>query len=196
MAEVSAFRGIIGFFDKIGIYDVVLPFLLVFTIVYAILEKTKVLGTEEIEGTKYTKKNLNAMIAFTVSFLVVASSKLVAIIANVSSQMVVLLLASVFFLMLVGAFYKESEEVALEGAWRTFFMVIMFVGLLIIFLQAIPTKTGQPWLEWFWQYIARNWSSTGVASIIFIIGIVIFIWWIQKTPGEGGGEKKKKEEKK
>jgi hypothetical protein len=194
MAEVSAFRGIIGFFDKIGIYDVVLPFLLVFTIVYAILEKTKILGTEEIEGVKYTRKNLNAMTAFTVSFLVVASSKLVAIIANVSSQMVVLLLAAVFFLMLVGTFYKESEEVALEGAWRTLFMVIMFLGLLIIFLQAIPTKTGQPWLEWFWQYIARNWSSTGVASIIFIIGIVLFIWWIQKTPSEGG--EKKKEEKK
>ena len=78
-----------------------LPFLLVFFIIFALLEKTKILGTEEIEGTTYTRKNLNAMIAFVVSFLVVASSKLVEIIADVSSQMVVLLLASVFFLLLV-----------------------------------------------------------------------------------------------
>jgi len=192
MVEESTFRGIIGFFDRIGIYDVVLPFLLVFTIVYAILEKTKILGVEKIKEETYTRKNLNAMTAFAISFLVVASSKLVAIIANVSSQMVVLLLASVFFLLLVGAFYKEGEEVALEGRWRTLFMVIMFVGLLIIFLQAIPTKSGQPWLEWFWQYLARHWSSTAVASLIFVIGIIIFIWWIQKTP-EGGSKPKKEE---
>ena len=96
MAEPSTFRGIIGFFDKVGIYDVVLPFILVFTIVYAILEKTKILGTEEIEGIKYTRKNLNAMTAFVVAFLVVASSKLVAVVTDVSSQVVVLLLASVF----------------------------------------------------------------------------------------------------
>jgi len=192
MAEPSTFREIIYFFDKIGIYDVVLPFLLVFTIVYAIFEKTKILGTEEIQGVKYTRKNLNAMTAFAVAFLVVASSKLVAIIANVSSQMVVLLLASIFFLLLVGTFYKEGEAVSLEGGWKAFFMVIMFLGLLIIFLEAIPTKSGQPWLEWFWEYIAKNWSSTAVASIILIIGIIIFIWWITKGPEE----KAKKEEKK
>jgi hypothetical protein len=191
MAEPSTFRNIIYFFDKIGIYDVVLPFILVFTIVYAILEKTKILGTEEIKGVKYTRKNLNAMTAFSVSFLVVASSKLVAIIANVSSQMVVLLLASVFFLLLVGVFYKESEEVALEGRWRTLFMIIMFVGLLLIFLEAIPTKSGTPWLEWFWNYLSIHWSSTGVASIILIICIIIFIWWIQKPPGESNKAEKK-----
>ena len=52
---VSPFREVIQFFDGIGLFDVVLPFLLVFTIVFAIFEKTKVLGTEEIEGHKYTK---------------------------------------------------------------------------------------------------------------------------------------------
>jgi hypothetical protein len=195
MAEPSTFREIIFFFDRIGIYDVVLPFLLVFTIVYAILEKTKLLGTEEIEGTKYTRKNLNAMTAFAISFLVVASSKIVAIIADVSSQMVVLLLASVFFLLLVGVFYKEGEAVSLEGRWRTLFMSIMFIGLVFIFLQAIPTKSGQPWLEWFWDYMSAHWSSTGVASVMLIVGIIIFIWWIQKSPGSPAESSKTVEKK-
>ena len=151
MVEQSVFRGIIEFFEKIGIYDVVLPFLLVFTIVFAILEKTKVFGTVKIGDSTYTQKNLNAMTAFVIGFLVIASSKLVAIIADVSSQMVVLLLGSVFFLILVGTFYKEGEAVFLEKGWKSFFMVIMFLGLAVIFLQAIPTKTGQPWLECFWE---------------------------------------------
>ena len=68
MVEETVFRGIIGFLEQIGIYDVILPFLLVFTIIFAILEKTKVLGTETIEGKRYTKKNINAMVAFVISF--------------------------------------------------------------------------------------------------------------------------------
>lgn len=195
MAEESVFRGIISFFDKIGVYDVVLPFLLVFTIVFAILEKTKVLGTVKIGDQTYTQKNLNAMAAFVVSFLVIASSKLVEIITNVSSQMVVLLLASVFFLLLVGSFYKEGEPVFLEKGWKSVFMIIMFIGIVIIFLQAIPTSTGQPWLEWFLEYLGAHWSSTAVGSIILLVGIIIFIGWVTGSPA-GSSAGAKKEEKK
>ena len=38
---VSSFRSAIDFFGQVGVYDVILPFLLVFTIMFAILEKTK-----------------------------------------------------------------------------------------------------------------------------------------------------------
>jgi len=47
---MSMFRGTLEFFGEIGMYDVVLPFLLVFTIVYAILEKTRIFGVEEVDG--------------------------------------------------------------------------------------------------------------------------------------------------
>ena len=66
----SGFRNIIDFFDKLGLFDVVLPFLLAFAIVFAIFEKTKVLGTDVIEGQVYTKKNLNAIVAFSIAFFV------------------------------------------------------------------------------------------------------------------------------
>ena len=59
MAE-TVLGGVIGFFQRIGIYDVVLPFLLTFTIVFAILEKTRVFGVEKIEGADYPRKNLNS----------------------------------------------------------------------------------------------------------------------------------------
>ena len=60
MVEESVFRGIISLFTKLGVYDIILPFLLVFTIMFAILEKTKILGSEKIEGREVTKKNINA----------------------------------------------------------------------------------------------------------------------------------------
>ena len=79
-------------------------FLLVFTLLYAILGKTKVLGTEEIDGKHYTRKNLNAIISFVVALLVVASTKLVATINTVLANVVLLLILAVFFLLLVGSF--------------------------------------------------------------------------------------------
>src|SRR3989338_6710532 len=148
MAKESTFRGIISFFGDIGIYDVVLPFLLVFTIVFAILEKTRVLGVDKVEGDSYHKKNINALVAFVTAFLVIASTRLVALINEAMANIVVLLLLSVGFLLLIGSFYKEGEEVFLEGGLRTFFMVIMFIGITLIFLHAVKTDDEQSWLGW------------------------------------------------
>lgn len=187
MAEETVFRGVIEFFGKLGIYDVVLPFLLVFAIVFAILEKTKVLGTETIEGTTYTKKNLNAIIAFVISFFVVASTKLVAAINTALAHIVLLLLLVVFFLTLVGAFFKEEEGGFLEkGGWRTLFMVIVFIGIILIFMNALD------WLAPFKDFLVEHWDTNWVASLILVIVIILFMWYITKNqaPAKKEGEKK------
>ena len=46
----TLFGGAIEFLQEIGFYDVVLPFLLVFTVFFGVLEKTKIFGTEDKEG--------------------------------------------------------------------------------------------------------------------------------------------------
>jgi len=191
----STFREAIEFFDRIGIYDVILPFLLVFTIIFAILEKTKVFGMEEIDGKKYTRKNLNAMVSFVIAFLVIASSKLVETITQVSSHMVILLLLAIFFLILVGSFYKEGEGVFLEDRWKLLFMIIMFLGIVVIFLNAIKTESGESWWEWFWDYLSDHWTSTGVTSIILIIVILIFMYYIVNPTPKTKGTKAEKEKK-
>ncbi|MBD3310312.1 hypothetical protein GF351_03780 [Candidatus Woesearchaeota archaeon] len=182
MAEPSAFRGVIEFLGEIGVYDVILPFLLVFTIVFAILEKTKVLGTEKVGDELVTKKNLNAMASFVISFLVIASAKLVDIITAVSSQIVILLFLVVFFLLLIGSFYREGEDVFLEEGWRTMFMVIMFIGIVAIFLQAIKMDTGQGFLEWGWLWLMDHWTATGVASLILVLVVILFMVYIVREP--------------
>ena len=59
MADGSPLRNAIEFLNDFGFYDVVLPFLLVFTIVFGVLEKTKLFGVTD----KKPKQNINAMIA-------------------------------------------------------------------------------------------------------------------------------------
>lgn len=178
MAEETVFRGVIEFLAKIGVYDVILPFLLIFTIVFAILEKTRVLGTEEIEGKQYSKKNINAMVAFVASFLVVASTKLVSAINQAVAQGVLILVLIVMFLLLIGAFFREGEDVVLEGGWRSFFMVVIFVGIILIFLNALG------WLVPSWEFITENWRMEWIATLIMIIIVVAFIVFItwEKKP--------------
>jgi hypothetical protein len=188
MAEGSTFRGVIDFFDTVGLYDVVLPFILVFTIVFAILEKTKVLGTEKMGDKEFTRKNLNAMVSFVVSFLVVASSKLVEIITTVSSQVVILLLLSVLFLMLVGSFYKDAEGGYLTGGWQAFFMFVMFIGIVLIFMGAIKDSKGNSWLDVFWAFISRGQGGNAVGSIVLLILLILLIVYVVRAPK--GAEKK------
>jgi hypothetical membrane protein len=186
----SAFRNVIEFFEDIGLYDVVLPFLLVFTIVFAILEKTKVFGTETIDGKQYTKKNLNAVTAFVIAFFVVASSKLVEIITTVSSYTVILLMLSVLFLLLVGSFMKEGEGGFLKGNWNYFFMLIMFIGIVLIFIYALG------WWDTMWDFFKFETGGEVVGSIILLVIIVLFIWYIVKSEPHKETTTAKKEESK
>ena len=198
MPEQTVLRNVISFFERIGIYDVVLPFLLVFTIIFAVFEKSRILGTETIDGKKYTKKNLNSMAAFVVAFLVVASSQLVEVITQISANIVVLVLLGVFFLLLVGTFYKpakEGEPLAITDPWlKNTFTIIMFIGIVFIFLAAIKTRAGTSWLQEFIDWLGQFWTSAAVASIILIIVLIIFIVWItrpekttERTTGQEGG---------
>lgn len=184
MAEESVFRGAIDFFVKLGIYDVVLPFLLVFTIMFAILEKTKIFGAVKLGGEEYTKKNLNAMVAFVVALIVIASSKLVSAINDSLGRIFLLLLVSICFLLLIGSFYHYEEKVLLEGGWRKFFMILMFIGVILIFMDSIKLDSGETWLSWLWSFMQGNWAANYTASIILVIVLIAAIAFItsEKKP--------------
>lgn len=183
MPTESGFRGAISFLDKVGVYDVILPFLLVFTIIFAVLEKTRILGMEKIEGKEYTKKNLNAMVSFVVAFLVVASTKLVAVINEVMANVVLLLILAICFLLLVGVFFG-TQEFTLEKMplWLKAFTIIMFIGISVIFLNALG------WLEPLFAFFSR-WDAEEVATVVFLVIVLAFIMYIVYEPKMGEAKK-------
>jgi len=156
---------------------------------FAILEKTKVLGVEEIEGKKYTKKNFNAMLSFVVAFFVIASTKLVGIINQTLSHVVLLLILLVSFLLLVGVFFG-SKEFTLESypGWVKFFMVLIFLGIAVIFVNAMG------WFKYL-RFLLDHWNMQWVSALILFIIVIAFIAFIvidPKVKSSGGGEKEKK----
>ncbi len=180
----GGFRIVIEFFDKLGMYDVVLPFLLVFTVVFAILEKSKIFGTEKIGDKEYTRKNINAMVAFVIGFIFVASTQAVAVINEALANVALMVIAGLSFLLMIGIFYGEKEDMFSDiGKWRWLFLTIMFIATILIFLWAIKSGDSN-WLEISFNYIVNNIDSAAVASLIMGIIIVLIIYFIVKEPKE------------
>ncbi|MFT4313319.1 MAG: hypothetical protein ACMXYA_02840 [Candidatus Woesearchaeota archaeon] len=189
----SVFANAIQFLDTIGLYDVILPFILSFVIMYAILEKTKILGTFTVDKVEYTKQNLNSMVAFCAAFFVIASSSLVSIINEAVGKIVILVMLSIFYLLLIGTFYSKGEEVFLEkGPWRTGFMIATLIGIILIFASSIPTGTGdQTWLDWVYDQVVNNATSPVVSSIILVIIVLVVMFFVVSEPksSKNGGSK-------
>jgi len=185
----NVLSGSLSFFDRLGIFDVLLPFLLVFTIVYAILEKTKIYGLEKVQSgeksVEVTRKNLNAMTAFVTVFFVVASSQLVAVINETLAHTVLILILILCFMLLVGAFHTGKEEFSLDKypKWKNMFMVLCFIAIILVFANA----TG--FLSTAYNYVIANWDGTVVASLGLIIVIIAFIVYV--THGQSVVEEKK-----
>lgn len=189
----SPFATGIQFLDRLGVYEVLLPFLLIFTLVYAILEKSKIFGTEKIGEVEMTKKNLNSMFAFVTSFLVVASSRLVAAVNEAVANMTILLLLGVCFLLLAGVFHTGKDELQLSKGYKNIFMVLMFIGILIIFLHALKTPDGTPWLYFGWGFLVKNIDTGAMGALILTILVVIIMGYITGKPKEESTSSEKKE---
>lgn len=172
----SAFRNTLDFFDTLGVFDVIMPFLLVFTIVFAILEKTKIFGMEKIGDNLYSRKGLNSIVAFAMALIFVASSQLVGIALGAVAQFVLLLLLPILFLLLVGTFHTGEEEFVLSKGWQTVFYVILFVGIMLVFLGQLG------WLDVAYDWALSNYNSQIFASFVFLAVMVGGIWLVVREP--------------
>lgn len=193
---MTVFGDSINFLVKLGIYDIVLPFLLVFVLVFALLEKTKVLGIETSKDSKgekveYTKKSLNAMVAFITGFFVIASTQLVAVINQSLSQIFLLLLIIVCFLLVWGSFHQQTKEGFFldpkNKNQRFYYKVLMasvFISIIAIFFNALG------WLEAIYDFLKNNWNTDYVAAVLFIALIVGFMAWITGDSAPKGEDKK------
>ena len=174
----------IEFFRDFGLFDVVLPFLLVFTIVFGVLEKTKILGVEGKE--RYPRKNLNAMISFVIGLLVVATANVVETINKALPNVILFLLAILSFLVLVGIFQKDEEKSfkELHPYWYGVFVALAFIAILGIFFNAIEAGDGRTWFEVIWDWITTEFDTAVFGSIIILIIVVFTIYYLSSRPSE------------
>ena len=159
MAGQTIFRGAIDFFIRLGIYDVVLPFLLIFTIVFAILDKTRILGK---------KKDINAVVALAFGLLTVGVPMAIKVMLNIIpiiAIIIVILLGWILTYGFIGG-YKEGMELSI--LWRRTFQII----LILAFIGAIAWATGT------WNIISdKPWASQ-IGQTIILVGAMVAVFAI------------------
>lgn len=173
--------GTIDFLGRLGVYDVLLPFLLVFTLVFAFLEKTKVLGIEIVKDKKgnehtYTRKNLNAIVAFCMGFFVIASSQLVRIISEVMANTIIIVVTAVCFMLAIGVYHTGTKEMQVGDKWRPWLWGISGVAILFIVLNALG------WLNAIYAFVTRTYQSSWFATLALILVFIGLMAFITSTP--------------
>lgn len=138
----------------------ILPFLLIFFIVFAILEKTKLFG----EG----KKQLDALIAFVIGLIFVSVLYPTEIVSNLVLFLTVALVAIFVILLIWGFIFGDVKEFKPP----TWMKVVLAVVAGIAFIIAIIWATG------FYDTLAgslfkQSWSKSFWTNFSFIIVIAI-----------------------
>ncbi len=122
---------IVQLWVDIGLYDVILPFLFVYTIVYMVLEKTGILGS---------RKNIDSLVAFCFGFIATASLQTVTALHVFFSATGFLVVAGLSVMIIVGMFGLDSV-MAKKDRWylnlpRYIIMTIIGIAFLYMILMA------------------------------------------------------------
>jgi len=147
----------------------VYPFLLVFFIVFAVLEKSKVFG----EG----KMQLNAMVAFVIGLIFVSAVFPKVVIGNLILFLTVSLIVVFVFLLLWGFIVGEGIKVDASNK------IVKYASAGLIFIAvavAVLWATGI-WDEIYGFLFKQTWSKELWTNVIFVLVIVGALAAVLKT---------------
>lgn len=162
-----------------GLRDALLPFLLIFLVIFSVLQKTHVFGNE--------KRNINAAFALIVALLTVIphitgsyppGADVIQIMIEALPNISIVAIAVIMAVFLIGLFGGESKWLggSLSGwiAIISFALIVYFFGAAAGFWNDFTTK-----FSW--------WDSDTTSLVIIIVVFGLLIGWIMRpdTTEEG-----------
>lgn len=160
MAYVD-FQTIVQDLENAGIFDVVLPFLLVFTLVFGFLEKIKLFGSDK-DGQPRT--NINAVFSLVVAGFILTQEEIIEKINSFLPRVSLILLVFVMLLLLIGTFIGERQH---QWTGRIFGIAVI-VCLIAVFWAF--TSTDQNFLE---GGDIRDWWDDNWIGFCTLAGVII-----------------------
>jgi hypothetical protein len=138
--------------------DIILPFLLLFTLIFAILEKSKLLGDD--------KHQINAIMGFIVGAILISFANAIDIITQMTVFMAVSLVILFVFMIIYGFAYNGKDGDILGKGVKTFLGIIIFIAVVLAVLFATNS----------WDNVSNFFTDSEIgANIIFIVLIAAAI---------------------
>jgi len=153
--------------------EAILPFLLIFTIVFAVLQKARIFGSE--------KKQIDAIVALVVGLLAISFRYAVGIIVGLIPFLAVSLVIILVLIILLGSFHKEGEF-ELPNWLKNSLIVLSIIALVI----AILLITG--FWETVYDFILMRGGSGLMTNVIFIVVVgiaIISVLWTKSNSSAG-----------
>lgn len=150
---------------QFGVFDVLVPFILVFVIMYATLHKTKILGDKN--------KNFNIALSLVIALIFITVTPVVEIVNTAIPHVAVVAVAIVMLLILIGLF---GHEVTLAGGslagWAA---AIAIVTVVYIFGDAAG------WWDYGWpNFLSFMNDAQTQATVIVLLVFGLVIWFITR----------------
>ncbi|MBU3906988.1 MAG: hypothetical protein KKA64_01925 [Nanoarchaeota archaeon] len=143
--------------------EFILPFLLIFAVVFAVLEKTKIFGED--------KKQLNAIVAFVVGLIFVGVAYPKQVVGNMILFLTVSLIIVLVFLMLYGFVASDLKDgYKAEGWMKWAFLIIISVAVIGAVIWATGFKS-----EFFDILFGQSWSTSFWTNFLFVVVIVVAV---------------------
>lgn len=177
MAYLGGFQTLATYFQAYGVMDFLIPFILVFTIVFAVMQKTQILGD---------KKNFNVIIAFVLALLFVAPHVMgsyplgydpVQIMNETLPSISLVAVAAIMLLLLMGIFGTGFADAAKP------IIAIIAIGFVVYIFGASLNVWRGPYDVFYW------WTAEVTELLIIILVFGLIVWFITKEPSQGEGQK-------
>ena len=157
--QVGGFYGgdignLLSSWEQAGVFSYVLPFLLIFAVVFGILMKIKVLGDN---------KGLNAVIALVIGLLALQFALVPMFFSEIFPRVGVALSIILVLMVLAGLFLDPDNKAVNYG--------LLGVGVIIFLAVLIKTSGALGWYSAYWWY--ANWKSILLGVIVLVVFIVI-----------------------
>ncbi|MBT3865529.1 hypothetical protein HOF78_00310 [Candidatus Woesearchaeota archaeon] len=155
------FYELLGNFDQIGGFDLLLPFILVFTLVFAVLQKINLFGD---------KKNINMIVSLVIAIFFLNNTYLIFVLQKFLPNVSIILIVFLMLLLLVGVFGGETDFK--EGMLGWAFIVSLIAIGFALFSDMFSPVSGGGVSDWWYNFIGPG--NMGMAWTLLFLAIFIF----------------------
>ena len=181
---VNPLENAIGLLQDFGFFSVVLPFLLVYSLVYGLLTETKMFGSDS------GAKSVNQVIALVIGAFVITSTDVVNLMLGVIPQASFLLVV-VLMLMMIAALMGLTKSTLFGDGGFGSFKGVSFLVITLIFLMIIDAgvEGGIPIIHQLNElligsqpFVLQGEALSTLLGLAFVIGIpVAVVVWLTKA---------------